>query len=195
MPSTLTRSTSRSWSGAATGPTAPWQSGLSNNLPFLAHYKILYRLIRLVLKKYKKKELKVKELILQNTFFLVREYHEQKGAKLPSERLHKFRPGQFCLIRLQVNKTKPAWKLRPQFQKQIYRILKVYKKSVLVWKFGDTSKRQRFFCEGRFLQKYCSHVRIQDIKIVPNPTNFLQLSVPQKLLLAFDVYTSNEIMM
>ena len=133
--------------------------------------------------------------LLQNVYFLVRKYHEHKVSKYPDEPLHNIKVGDFCLIKRYVDKAHPTWKLREKFQQQLYRIIKVFQKSVLIVKFGDTSTYQSFHGKGKILKKNCRRIRIQDIKILTNPTKFLKLSIPQKLLVSFSNYLAERDLM
>ena len=74
-------------------------------------------------------------------------------------------------------------------------IIKVIQKSVLIVKFGDTSTYQSFHRKGKILKKNCRRIRLQDIKILPNPTTFLKLSIPQKLLVSFSNYLADRTLM
>lgn len=66
--------------------------------------------------------------LLQNTYFLVRKYHEHKVSKYQGEPLHNIKVGDLCLIKRHIDKTHPTWKLRGRFQQELYRIIKVFQK-------------------------------------------------------------------
>ena len=129
--------------------------------------------------------------LVQNMYFLVRDYHLNKGLKYGTPKTPKIEVGAFCLIKDHPNKTKPGWKLRNRYKKMPYRIVGVYKKSLLVTAFNKLDKHQKFLGRGKILKQHCKRVRIQDVKLLQNPNKILQLSVPMKLMTAFDQFLSN----
>ena len=124
--------------------------------------------------------------LFRNVYFLVREYHQNKMSKYDSSMTTDIKAGMFCLLRHFPDPTKQFHKLRPRYQHILYRIIMVFKKSLLVARFNDVRFKARFLGQGQILRRQCRRVRIEDVKILKNPSSFLKLSVPQKILSTFD---------
>ena len=131
--------------------------------------------------------------LLQNMFFLIREFHLKKRAPVTKDVMSKISVGQFCLLRIHQDKTKFGWKLRERYDKVPYRIVKIFKKSLLVTAFNKFTSRQKFWGQGEILTRKCRKVKINDVKIIENPENFLKLSIPTRIVQIFDqVLTERE---
>ena len=75
--------------------------------------------------------------LFRNVYYLVREYHRNKMSKYDSEMQTPIKTGMFRLLRLFPDSTKAFLKLRPCYHNTLYRIVRVFNKSLLVAQFNQ----------------------------------------------------------
>ena len=103
--------------------------------------------------------------LFRNVYYLVREYHRNKMSKYDSEMQMPIKTGMFCLLRLFPDSTKAFYKLRPCYHNTLYRIVRVFNKSLLVARLNDISFQTKFMGHGRVTRKQCRRIGIEDVKI------------------------------
>ena len=69
--------------------------------------------------------------------------------------------------------------------------MRVFNKSLLIARFNDVRFHTKFMGHGRVPRRQCRRVRIEDVKILKNPSSFLKLTVPQKILSVFDTFLAS----
>ena len=102
------------------------------------------------------------------------------------QNLKTYKIGDFVLLRIKKDsKPRNLHKLRPQYYKDIFRIIKRYETNALLCPYNRKFMKNRLHKEGKVTKAMCTLQKLTRLKPVLNPLRLLQLSISEKLLLGF----------